>query len=85
MNGKDETEDVRRELVRGINSAPNPDRAACEAEYGQVWDTDEVHEQFDVLGFMVPFVLVRRWSDGVKGSLMFQHSPRFYFGWTEDR
>jgi len=37
-------------------------------------------KNFDVLGFMAPVVVVRRKSDGQKGSLFFQHHPRFYFG-----
>ncbi len=32
---------------------------------------------------MAPFVIVRRRADGVKGSLEFQHNPRFYFNWVE--
>lgn len=28
---------------------------------------------------MAPLVVVRRKADGVKGSLEFQHNPRFYF------
>jgi hypothetical protein len=34
---------------------------------------------------MAPFVVVRRKSDGVKGSMMFQHMPRYYFSFREDR
>ena len=30
---------------------------------------------------MAPYVVVRRNADGVKGSLEFQHEPRFYFKW----
>jgi hypothetical protein len=37
-----------------------------------------------VLGFSAPFVVVRRRSDNVKGSLEFTHAPRLYFGWTVD-
>jgi hypothetical protein len=33
---------------------------------------------------MAPFVVVRRKADGVKGSLMFQHMPRFYYGFAKD-
>jgi len=43
-----------------------------------VWDTGELQDDFEVLGFMAPFVVARRRSDGVRGSLMFQNSPRFY-------
>jgi hypothetical protein len=30
-------------------------------------------------------VVVRRRSDGVKGSLYFQHNPRFYYGFEPHR
>lgn len=74
----DETEQVRREMVAEINSNAG-ERAELEARHGQVWDTSELQRDFDVLGFMAPLVVVRRKSDGAKGSLEFQHNPRFYF------
>lgn len=74
----DSTESIRRELVAEINAEPGS-REALEAAHGEVWDTDQVRELFDVIGFAAPFVVVRRKADGLKGSLMFQHSPRFYF------
>ena len=43
-----------------------------------IWGTTNVRD-FEALGFMAPFVIVKRQSDGVKGSLMFQNSPRFYY------
>lgn len=79
MSQSDPTESIRRELVNEINAQPGS-REALEAQYGQVWDTQELQRDFDVTGFMAPFVGVRRKSDGVKGALMFQHSPRFYWG-----
>ena len=80
---RDETEDIRRAMVAEINSEAG-DRAALEAQYGQVWDSDELRRDFAVEGFMAPFVVARRKADDVRGSLMFTHSPRFYFSWTED-
>ena len=74
----DPTETIRRARLAEINAEPNP-RATLEARYGQVWDTSELSEDFEAIGFMAPFVVVRRRSDGKKGSLEFQHSPRFYF------
>jgi hypothetical protein len=76
------TEDIRRELVKNINSNPGS-RETLEAEYGQVWDTQELGRDFEVEGFMAPFVIVKRKADGVKGSLEFQHSPRFYYNFKE--
>ena len=49
-----------------------------------VWNTAEMQERYTVLGFMAPFVAVARKADGAKGSLMFNHSPRYYFGWKAD-
>lgn len=80
----DPTESARRQLLEEINAAPGS-RDALEAEHGEVWDTSELSRDFDVLGFSAPLVVVRRKSDGVKGSLFFQHSPRFYFGFERHR
>lgn len=52
---------------------------------GQEWDTAQLQEDFTVVGFAAPFVVVRRKSDGVKGTLEFKHSPRVYFGWRADQ
>ena len=70
-------------MVAQINAQAGS-REYLEAKHGQVWDTDQVREDFEVLGFMAPFVVVRRKSDGVRGSLMFQHDPRFYFSFQPE-
>ena len=74
----DPTEDIRRERLAEINAEPGS-REALEAEHGQVWTTEELSRDFEVIGFMAPLVVVRRKADGKKGSLEFQHNPRFYF------
>ena len=76
----DPTEPPRRERLAEINAEPGS-RKTLEAQYGQVWDTQQLAEDFEVLGFMAPYVVVRRKADGAKGSLEFQHEPRFYFNW----
>ncbi len=78
----DPTETVRRELVAEINAEPGS-REALEALHGQVWNTEELSRDFEVLGFGAPVIAVVRKSDGVKGSLFFQHRPRFYFNFKE--
>jgi len=78
MPTRDDTEQMRRDLVRQINGNPQI-RESLEAAYGQVWDSDELAIDFAVEGFAAPFVVVIRKADGVKGSLQFQHSPRFYY------
>ena len=74
----DPTEPIRRERLAEINAEPG-NRAALEAQYGKVWTTDQLFDEFEVVGFMAPLVVVRRKVDGVKGSLEFQHNPRIYF------
>lgn len=79
----DATEIVRRQMLTVINAEPGS-REALKAEHGQVWNTQELGRDFEVLGFSSPIVAVRRRSDGTKGSLFFQHSPRFYFDFQAD-
>ena len=74
----DPTEPIRREMVAQINAIEGS-REYLESKHGEIWDTSELQEQFEVTGFMAPFVGVRRRCDGMKGSVMFQASPRFYF------
>jgi hypothetical protein len=45
-----------------------------------VWDTQRLAQDFEVIGFLAPLVVVRRKADGMKGSLEFRHGPpRLYF------
>jgi hypothetical protein len=73
----DATEAIRRVMIEAQKPGT---RAALEAEHGEVWDTEELGREFEVIGFSAPFVVVIRKSDGVKGFLQFQHSPRLYWG-----
>ena len=79
----DPTESVRRQRLVEINAEPGS-REALEAQHGKVWDTDELRQEFEVIGFLAPFVVARRCSDGVKGSLEFQHNPRFFFNFQPE-
>lgn len=60
----------REEMFAMVKRGANVDR---------LWDTKELQEDFDVLGFSAPFCIVRRKSDGQEGSLCFSHYPRWYF------
>lgn len=82
MMSDDPTEAARREML--ATGQPHVDKALNDQDGGRTWTTDEVREDFDVLGFMAPFVVVTRKSDGQKGTLEFTHSPRVYFGWSAD-
>jgi hypothetical protein len=79
----DPTENIRRQKVAEINANPGS-REVLEAQHGQVWDTDQLQQDFEVIGFMAPLVVVVRKSDNQKGSLEFQHAPRFYYGFAKD-
>lgn len=81
FNMSDVTEPAHRQRIAEINVEPGS-QDALEAQYGQVWNTSELSKDFEVLGCMAPFIVVRRKSDGAKGSLEFQHSPRFYFNFV---
>lgn len=43
------------------------------------WTTAELQKEFDVVGFSMGMVVVDRKSDGVRGSMHFDHSPRVYY------
>tara|TARA_Y100000310_G_C20507358_1_gene727086 strand:- start:617 stop:880 length:264 start_codon:yes stop_codon:yes gene_type:complete len=80
----DPTESFRRAEVARINTAvessdKDSERVRLEAEYGKVWDTEEMRKDFEVQGFGAPYMSVIRLEDGVRGNLQFQHMPRFYF------
>ncbi len=79
----DPTEPIRRERLVEINAQPGS-RAALEAKYGTVWSTEELARDFEVVGFLAPLVVVRRKADGVRGSLEFQHAPRYYFSFQPE-
>jgi hypothetical protein len=74
----DETENIRRAML----TSGQPQRDLAEAK--QRWDTDQLREEFEVHGFLAPFIVVTRKADGVKGSMEFTHNPRFYFNFVPD-
>lgn len=74
----DPTEAARRQRLKEINTEAD-ERTALEARHGKVWDTRELAAEFVIIGFMAPIIVVQRKADGVKGSLEFQHQPRYYF------
>lgn len=82
-NLTDPTEQGRREMVAEIAANAGP-RETLEAKHGQVWDTDQLQADFEVLSFLAPFVRVRRKSDRVMGTLEFQGRPRFYYGFRPE-
>ena len=84
MNDTDVTEQLRRVRLAVLNADPG-DRPALKERHGDVWDGVELGRDFEVIGFMAPLVVARRKSDGKRGSMEFQHHPRFYFNWRDDQ
>lgn len=89
MSNKKEAADalvdaIRLQRLNELNSQPEITRESLETQYGQVWDTKELSADFNVMGFMAPFIVVKRKSDGQVGSLEFTHDPRFYFHFVAD-
>lgn len=80
----DETESFRRARVSELAAQQTDNRAELEARYGRVWNTEELRQEWEVQGFMAPYVIVKSKASGAIGSLEFQHSPRYYFNWQED-
>ena len=83
VNMIDTTEGIRRELVAEINSNAR-DKEKLEKEFGKVWDLGELQKEFVIHSFAAPFIIVTRKSDGQKGSMTFQHRPRFYYDFETD-
>lgn len=77
------TEAFKRAVQAELN-ATAANRIKLESKYGQCWNTEELQKDFEILGFKAPYVIVERKSDGIKGSLEFQHQPRFYFSWRNE-
>lgn len=77
----DPTEAIRRQQAESLNSAERTREVLLES-YPQVWDTAELQKDFDVQGFFAPYVMVVRRSDEERGTLQFQHRPRFYFNFV---
>lgn len=83
-------EPVPSEVLSGALEAHMPISLITRLMAGEkVWSTEEALDEFEFIGFQAPYVVVKRRSDGVRGSLEFTHAfihaPRFYFDWTEDQ
>ena len=84
----DRTEPIRRQMVQEINSqvqsnSYDDERKRLEVIHGKIWDTDKISKEFEITGFMAPFVVVIQKANNKKGTLQFQHHPRFYFNFQE--
>lgn len=72
----------KERLLEELKEAyPDVHQAIQDNMEGECWSTDEVQEEFEILGFMAPFVTAIKRSTGEKGVLTFVHNPRVYYGW----
>lgn len=70
----DELEAMRHQQLIEVNLKGPPEKR---------WTTAELREEFEVLSFAAPYIVVIRRSDRVKGSMEFTHNPRYYFNFQE--
>ncbi len=54
---------------------------AIQEDGGECWTTEEVTQEFEILGFLAPFCTAKKRDTGEKGTLTFIHRPRIYYGW----
>lgn len=76
----DPTLEWRRKRSAEINAEPKS-REELEAIWGKVLDHLEMRKNYNQFFFCNPVLVCRRKSDGARGTLLFQFSPRFYFRW----
>lgn len=82
MKTDDQTELMRRIMVASENTKSD---ATIAAESDRTWTTQQLGEEFEVRGFLAPFVTVVRKSDGVRGTMKFRHDPRVYYAFEADK
>lgn len=80
----DPTENTRRSLTASINieiesQDETKERERLKKKWGNVYNTEEVQEKFQILSYLAPYIICIEKSTKKKGVLMFQHFPRFYF------
>ena len=70
----------RRMLVAQIERSRRCKEELLEISHS-VWSHDQMRQDFDVLTFQKPFVIVRMKGTDQIGTLLFQENPRYYYGW----
>ena len=66
----DETEEFRRFRQAQLNEQA-AERTKLEKEYGKVWSTEELCNDFQVVGFMAPLVIVETAQPGKRAAWSF--------------
>jgi len=68
-----------------VNSRRPQSKETSEAIHGKVWTPEDFGHEFEIIGLFVSPMIVRRISDGARGTIEFQDSPRYYFNFREER
>ena len=71
----------KERLLEELKEAYPDVHQAIQEKGGECWTTEEVQEEFESLGFMAPFCTARKRETHKKGTLLFVHRPRIYYGW----
>lgn len=50
--------------------------------YIRVWNQEDLRKEFDTITFQKPFVIARSKRTSEVGTLLYQETPRLYFGWS---
>ena len=74
------TETIRRLQQAVVNQTPTDQLPIKD----RTWTTQELQEEFDVIGFAAPYVVVSSKTTGKRGTMMFKHSPRIYFNYEDE-
>lgn len=71
-------------MQTAIDDNDGASRKALEDQYGtgNVWTTKELQEEFQVHSFLAPYATVERRSDRQRGTVQFNHNPRYYFNFV---
>ncbi len=77
--------DLELKQMRQAMDQTQRTREELEAIDTPVYDTTQVEERYEVLGFRAPFAIVRERATGLNGSMLFQNHPRYFFSFRSDR
>ena len=80
----DQTETIRRQQVAEINSDPGCTSESRSKAWRRIRHIRIAGSIQCAWLSIAPYVFVQRKSDLTKGSMLFQHSPRFYFGFKPE-
>jgi hypothetical protein len=75
--------DLKRAKMTAEINANAKSREVLAAEFGSVYNTDELMEHYEIISFAAPFVYGVDRATKKKGTLIFQHNPRFYHSFKE--